>query len=162
MKKKLNVLLIFVVVFVWGLILYRVARRYFLPEHQADQITHFKKVRSSAMRGKDTFIFKPLPRDPFLGTVAKGSAAPRMVVRRAGSKLVASKPITPTQWPPIKYYGFIKSKGKKTELVLLKVNNQLRRLRPGDAVENVLLTKVFKDSIAVAFNKERRIIHLEK
>ena len=63
--------------------------------------------------------------------------------------------MTPTSWPEIQYFGYIKS-GNSNELAVIKIDGKLQRLRKGEIKQGILVNSVFRDSVIVHFNKEKR------
>ena len=68
----------------------------------------------------------------------------------------APKPTAGIPFPSVNYYGYIKSKDKKEELILLKVNNRLERVRLNSDINGLVIKKIYKDSVTVFFNSETR------
>ncbi|HYI75993.1 MAG TPA: hypothetical protein VEW65_00145 [Chryseolinea sp.] len=160
MKKKVNILLICVVVGVWGAIIYKVATRYFTPPSDSVTISANGNSRPVGIIERDTFVLKPLARDPFLN---KSTNPPkRSPARRNAVSSKKQMPAIEIRWPSIKYFGYIKSGERKAAMILLKVDNKLHKARVGDIVDNVQVKKIYKDSIGVNFNKKSRTFHLEK
>ena len=62
-------------------------------------------------------------------------------------------------WPNITYYGYIKSKDKIEELILVKIDNQLYKLRKNSNINGLIINKVYKDSIEVSFNKNKKFLY---
>ncbi|HEX9981227.1 MAG TPA: hypothetical protein VGB50_11750 [Flavobacterium sp.] len=155
MKKKVNVLLILVVTTLWGFVGYRYLNRYFqpvdvvnntLPEQSVGQVQDFQK---------DTFEMKPIPRDPFLNA----SVAPVIKEHRSikARQVLVQKIVRPkAAFPQINYFGYLKSGDKSKELVILKVNNNMIKMRLGEVVDGLRAVKISKDSIRLAFNGEQR------
>jgi hypothetical protein len=53
-----------------------------------------------------------------------------------------------------------KSKDKTEELILVKIDNELHKLRKNATVDGLIIKKVFNDSIEVVFNIEKRVIRV--
>ena len=155
MKKKLNVVLIIAVAALWGTVIYRFVSQYFVkgPDIYESRPQFSKKVTTWQ---KDTFEIAPLKRDPFLN-VAYG--APHQVYHRQVSLPIKKKQkAAPIQadFPQLNYFGYLKSKDRSGELVLLKVNNKLTKLHVGESVDGLKIIKIYKDSVKVSFNGELR------
>lgn len=162
MKKKVNILLMAVVLGLWGTVMYRYVNRFFYSEQAP-------VLRELAMEGtlpekmkKDTFELQPLSHDPFLNRhTPKPITRPRSTVPRIAAAKPKPQPVrqqTFTPFPVVKYFGFIKSKDKKEELILLKINNSLHKTHLNGNCEGVVVKKIYKDSVQVVFGKEARII----
>lgn len=165
-KKQLNIILILVVLALWGTIAYKSIYRFFPNEIDNPSITNSNLSINLQKIKKDTFALQPLNRDPFLdkslqtekkiiSTNNSNVVIPKAKITKP-PKVVVAKPIP--VWPTIAYYGYIKSYQKSEELVLVKINNQLEKMRKNQNIEGVKILRVFKDSIEVTFNKQKRYI----
>jgi len=165
-KKKINIILILVVLGLWGTVGYRTISRYFgTNDIVANTETQTKNV-SFKKTDKDTFELEKINRDPFLNKQFQAnSITPKVVTYHStikkASPLVAApkKPIANINWPELKYYGYIKSKDQ--ELVLLKIDSKLHKLKLNDPINGLTIRKKYKDSIEVFFNSQARIIRLK-
>ena len=117
---------------------------------------------TSTIKSKDTFELKPLSRDPFLGktysekTQVTRTTFKRTIVNQPVSK--ALKPISKQPFPAVNYYGYIKNETGGSELVLLKMNGQLLKLKNNETKEGLKVIKIFKDSIKVSYNGEVKVV----
>lgn len=157
MKKKLNILLICAVSIIWGAIIYRLVSQYFFTPKVALNyaITNENKLKITE---KDTFDLQNLSRDPFMGTISAGTPAR---TTRQHKTFFTAKPKPALTWPQIKYFGFIKSKDHKGELVLIQINGRLNKLKKGEIKDNITVKRIYKDSIELGFNKVNKTFRLE-
>lgn len=166
-KKKINILLIIVVLGLWGTVGFRTINRYFgndavnLSSEVQNREISLKKIN------KDTFELKKIGRDPFLNKqfVEKPAFAASVSYHAPIRKAVkpsptVSKPKFDMPWPQLQYFGYLKS--NDIELVLLKIDSKLHKLKLNDEVNGLIVKKKFKDSIEVVFNSQSRIIHTKK
>lgn len=155
MKKKINILLIVVVLGLWGTAIYRYLRGFFLSSEVSKNATEreFTDINDFLIK-RDTFILRPVEHDPFFD---------RMITAQESVKpLRPYKPVTYSKkeqivWPVIEYFGYIKPQSNK-ELILLKINNKLFRLRIFEQKDGVKVNKIYKDSVQLIFNNEKKII----
>ncbi|MEO8533266.1 MAG: hypothetical protein ABI441_05930, partial [Flavobacterium sp.] len=164
-KKKINIVLIVVVLGLWGSVFYKTITQYFTSKELA--------VNTSASSGKvkfnqinkDTFALENVSRDPFLNKQVQEvvSRPQRQYVPNnySGSAVKKAKPATTavrqlTIWPAISYHGYIKD--SRGEMVILKIDSKMFRLRKNDLVEGIMIRKISSDSLEVDFNKEKKII----
>jgi hypothetical protein len=161
-KKRINIVLIAVVLLLWGLIGYKTINQYFCSNTiMPNEPKNFSNKNLSQI-DKDTFNLIAVSRDPFLNTI-KEVVIQKPIVQKSYPVQKIEKPIVykePMVWPQISYYGYIKSKEKTKELILVKIAKQLYKLRKDDLVEGVIIKKVFNDSIEVVFNKEKKVIQV--
>lgn len=159
MKKKINIALIIVVLGLWGTVFYKTINQYFFSKEPVNNIFINKTLKINSLT-KDTFHLAKLSRDPFLN-IQYQPIKPALRIKSTKPKvIVAVKPVEVKYWPTIAYYGFIKSKEKEKELILVKINSKLYKLRKDDLIEEITIKKIYKDSIEVVFNKEKKIIRL--
>lgn len=158
-KKTLNILLIFVVVGLWATVGYRFFNNL---SHDSEKISEDYATNASVMvASRDTFDLQPLSRDPFLDKT--GSPKPvrlTNIPRKTfnSSNVIKQKILPPLpDWPTVEYYGYIKS-GASKELALLKINGKLQRTHVGEVNNNILVKKVYKDSIVLVYNKSAKTI----
>ncbi|UUC46512.1 hypothetical protein [Flavobacterium cerinum] len=165
-KKKINIVLILFVLGLWGTVAYKALSQYFFSEEIKATTATTEYNFSDKKVERDTFRLEKIGRDPFLNKALvraeksnTGGGTGVATVRRSipVKTTVAEKPKEIKNWPVIGYYGYIKS-GDKNELVMLKVGNSIHRVRKGQEVDGLVLNKVFKDSVEVSFNKEKKII----
>ena len=70
----------------------------------------------------------------------------------------AKKKILKKLWPDITYFGFVKSNANTTRLALLKINNRVYRKREKEDINDILIKKVYNDSIILSLNNEIKTI----
>jgi hypothetical protein len=163
-KKRINIALLILVMSLWGRVGYKTVSQYFfskevaLSDIQSNSTFNFSQIK------KDTFHLEIIQRDPFLN---KSSVNPNQiaVVKKVyvQPKIITKPPIQPKpiiNWPSVSYYGYIKSKDKTEELILVKIENQLHKLRKNATIDGLIIKRVFNDSIEVVFNKEKRVIKI--
>ncbi|MES2813131.1 MAG: hypothetical protein V4670_11725 [Bacteroidota bacterium] len=165
-KRRLNIILLLVVLGLWSTVAYKSLYRFFpsdgdVANENFSQNFNFEKIE------KDTFLLEKLNRDPFLDKAIKlrrpivlksTVSSPKKAVV-APKPTVNSKPIL--EWPKMNYYGYIKSNQKTEELILVRIDNKLVKVRKNQNIEGVVIKHIFKDSIEVIFNKEKKFIYIK-
>lgn len=164
MKKKINIVLIIVVLGLWSTVGYRALNQYFFSKKIGMEQMNFNTVNSNQIN-KDTFLLENITRDPFINKQNQSSAPlvtinyPKISNRKfktsSSPNIKLKKYIN---WPSIFYHGYIQSKVNNEQLILVKINEVLYKLRINEAAEGVTLKKVYKDSVEFIFNKEKKII----
>lgn len=162
-KKKINIILIIVVLGLWGTVGFKTINRYFGDNTVISNTETHTKTVSLKRIDKDTFALEKINRDPFLNKQFQEQAAPEKLVSyhnpiKKVTPILIKKPIVNVNWPTLKYFGYLKSKDQ--ELVLLKIDAKLHKLKLNDPVDGLIVKRKFKDSIEVSFNSQSRIIHL--
>ncbi len=158
MKKKINIVLILVVLGLWGTVGYKAINQYFFPKNLIDITSVTYSGNAIKIAEKDTFELKPIARDPFLSRSLVVTEKPKTIAVRTVHRLslpaLPKEPKYTAPFPTINYYGYIKSTDKKEELVLLKINSKLNKVRLNDNIDGLIVKKIFKDSIQVSYNGE--------
>ncbi len=163
-KKRINIALIIIVLGLWGTVGYKTISQYFLKKENNIKEDQFAGNLNLDAIKKDTFNFESINRDPFLN---KQYSKPDTIVKNytrkpmSPPKLVVIKPKPVTIWPVVSYYGYIKSKIKTDELIMVKINNRLYKLRKNDDVEGLIIRNVYNDSVEISFNKEKRVVKVK-
>lgn len=168
-KKRINIILLLVVLGLWGTVAYKTITQFFFPKQVTVIQEQFNANPSIGEHKKDTFNLTLINRDPFLNK--QNNNKPLAVQRNIVEKNLNVRPKVKTPiiikekpviiWPVISYYGYIKSKIKADELIMVKVDSRLYKIRKNDEVDNVIIKKIYKDSIEVIFNKEKKIIKIK-
>lgn len=154
MKKKINIALVVAVILLWGMVGYQFLRNYFVVKDKADFGQSIGKNRSISVV-RDTFALAPLARDPFLGNFRPDVRSPTN--NRKLPRLPILPKQTPLAWPPLKYFGYIKS-GNQGELALVKIGEKVYKIKKGETQQDIKVFAIYSDSIGVELNLQRRII----
>lgn len=165
-KKKINIVLIGIVLALWGTVGYKTVNNYFFSKKLATKAMSYDNGLDTRQINKDTFHLESVMRDPFLNKQNYSSVSvtkisyPRSLSIK--NKVVVAPVIKPKQeyinWPSISYHGYIKSKVNNDEVVLVKINQKMHKIKVNEEVEGVTLMKVYKDSIEFNFNNRKKII----
>lgn len=162
-KKNINIILIFLVLFLWGTVAYKSLHQFFFSDNNVESPNTFNNKITFSQINKDTFNLEILNRDPFLNKELEQVKV--ITVNSTIKKSIAiNKPknikvIELLKWPTLSYYGYLKSKEKTEELILVKIDNQLYKLRKNNTINGLVINKVYNDSIEVTFNKIKKIIY---
>ena len=163
-KKRINIALLILVLALWGTVGYKSMNQYFFPKEIALNDVQSNSTFNFSQIKKDTFNLEPIQKDPFLNknnfNLNQNTVVKKVYVQ---PKVINKPPVQPKSiinWPSVSYYGYIKSKDKTEELILVKIDNELHKLRKNAAIDGLIIKKVFNDSIEVLFNKEKRVIRV--
>lgn len=155
-KKTINIILIIVVLSLWGTVGYKYINRFFGNNELAYNISNDYNYDAISIIKKDTFTLQPLTKDPFLNKVF---LKPIKQTQNSHSVPITKKEPeikTITPFPSVQYFGYIKSKDRKEELILVKINNRLERVRLNSEIDGLVIKKIYKDSVSVFYNNEIR------
>lgn len=155
-KKAINIILIIVVLSLWGTVGYKYINRFFSNDEIAYNLSNDYNYNEISIIKKDTFILQPLTKDPFLNKVFSKPKIQTQISPSIPKTNINPKPKEIIPFPSVQYFGYIKSKDKKEELILVKINNRLERVRLNSNIDGVVVKKIYKDSIIVNFNNEVR------
>ncbi len=163
MKKKINIVLIIVVLGLWGTVGYRTVNQYFFSKKLIIKTMDLNKELNANQINKDTFQMENSIRDPFLNKQDQSMvpSTKKIYSKSLNIKKNVAQTFKPKEfinWPSISYHGYIQSKVNNEELILVKINEKMHKLKINEEVEGVTLKKVYKDSIEFVFNKEKKII----
>ena len=155
-KKAINIGLIIVVLSLWGTVSYKYINRFFGNDELTFAVSNDSNYGTVSIIKKDTFLLEPLIKDPFLNKVFSKPKPQVNTVPIVPKVKSEPKPKEEIFFPTVKYYGYIKSKDKKEELILVKINNRLEHVRLNSNIDGLVIKKIYKDSISVYFNNETR------
>lgn len=168
MKKKINVALILIVLTVWGLVVTKTLKQYFFLDKKTNYTKNYDSNLKINQINKDTFSINHIDRDPFLNkesSVITSSLAQdthfKSTIIKKKLKQGIIKSVEILNWPLISYHGYINSKDRKDELlILVNIDKKLHKLKLNEQSGGITVKKVYKDSIELDFNRERKIFRL--
>lgn len=151
-KSRINKILIVALTLIWSFVGYS----FFWPKKAGETLpaTQTLATETRPIKNKKIdFKLEPLARDPFLNTRIR-SAKKKNEIPKDRPK--SNTKNTKTIWPNIAYFGFVKRNNQSAPLVLLKIDNQLKRLRQGEEYNELLIKKIYRDSILIQLGKETK------
>ena len=154
-KKKLNYILIFVLVVVWGLVVYRL---FFKGKGTVVSTSPtMTVVEDVEVLSIDTFQLLSTYRDPFLGSIKKPVvySAPRPKVQKIVPVVPKEKP-KPIDWSFIHYKGSINSKDRKTGLVNFRGQSMI--VHEGDSLGDVYIKNILPNQITIIFKDSTKTL----
>jgi len=156
-NKKMLYILLPLVLFVWGLIFYKVYNSINSSNQIVSEPPATTNLNDSNLYKMDTFSIFNNYRDPYLTkavSVVKGNS-------HTINKPIPDKSIqvhTEVKWPSIIYNGVIKSKKSLKKLVLLKINGESNFMSTGTSSMGVEILDIYNDSIKVNYKGEFKVI----
>ncbi|MFI5139794.1 MAG: hypothetical protein ACHQIM_18375 [Sphingobacteriales bacterium] len=161
-NKKLTYFLGFVVVMVWGVIIYRIIDASSGGDDPVPVVSNApqKEVYNDFAVAKDTTRLLLNYRDPF--GLIKQKDTLSLAVKKSYHKSMVSMPQKPVfNWGFIQYSGYIRNPGSKKLITLLSINGKSEMLSEGESRDNVKLIKNLKDSIKISFNGKTKFIAIK-
>lgn len=161
-KKKLNLVLILFLVVIWGLVF----NKFFNATKSNTNSVPLAVTTNSVpvlVIQKDTFDLREVPRDPFLGKIQvkvkkKTNRVASTTLKPKKKLKINKKKLQKKVWPKLKFYGFVKGQNRSSMLCLIKVNNKFYKKREKENIEELILKKVFKDSLIAEYKGETKTI----
>lgn len=159
-NKKLTYLLIFFVLIVWGIIIYRIIGAMNqdddLPVIEQAQI---KESYNDFTVKKDTGSLKFNYRDPFSATAKESTDT--LVKHTVNINKMVTPVIKPTvNWSIIKYSGYIRNPGSRKLIAIMSINGKSAMLSEGESAGEIILLKNVKDSVKVKYKGQVKFIGL--
>jgi len=162
-KKIRNRILYIAVACLWGIAIYRTYNNYQTKQENEELAIVNTPSISPIQFNKDTFELELPDKDPFL----ESGWTPTIKIENSSSNnstnnlnIVKKEIVKPTEkvWPKIEYFGFVKNRNKNSTLCLLKIDGQLMQLSKGQNEKGILVNNVYKDSVLVVFDGERKTV----
>lgn len=151
MKNKRMLIFLFIgVSIVWSLIAFRIYQSIKKP---LDPINLKQMINEKIIKKKDYVLIADYP-DPFLGELMpeQNSSQTKKITT---IKSIIHKEIS---WPTLSFKGTIIKKNPKTEYCMLTINDKEVMMKINDAIDGIILRKIYKDSIKVEFNKSVKTV----
>ena len=169
MKKKINILLIAIVVTIWVFVFYKSISAFYIINSNTDYEKKYEVIKLSQIR-KDNFTFSSLIYDPFLNKVTNKKSQKTRVYKSNKNKKNELKQIKHSlinvknvkNNMSIKYYGYIKSSSNSDVIILLKINDSIKRISLRKKDKKYSIINYYKDSIILTINKEKITVKKNK
>lgn len=157
MKKLKTIALLIVVLLIWGKITWDVFFQDDTVEYEQTAQVQFEKMIAQE-GGKPKYELQEIVRDPFLGK-STSSVPPRQKTVKKVVKLPSvQEPKKEIVWPTIAFQGYVKDNSNGSPKAFVKVNDQFSTWTEGDSLQELVLAKVFKDSIIVSYADQTKAI----
>ncbi len=168
-NKKLQYILIPVVLLVWGLIIYRVVDFTKQDDPVEPQIVSNIQPKQNNGYAQDTFSLHANYHDPFL----KNVRYTRPIYKNANTsnekkekKKVKTKPesnialrrdiLENIRWPEIKYGGIVQNTQSGDKVGLIEVDKREFLIRKNDSVQRIFIKDIYKDSVIVIYKEKHK------
>lgn len=159
MKNKKNIyILLPIVLFVWGAVLFQLFSFTNSDEIVVDNNPELI-LKPIKFNKRQSFTIDVNYRDPFLGKMYAANNAP---IKRNTSKTVnTTKPKETLVWPIILYKGLISDTKEKNKIFMLIIDNKNYYMKIGDTENEVFLKSGDKESVYVKYKGNLNLIMLE-
>lgn len=160
MKNKKNIyILLPLVLFVWGAVLFQVFS--FAKSDEIIPLTNSEfKIKPLKINKRESFAIDINYRDPFLGKMYVAQT-----VTKAKTNISKStkepKPKETLVWPTIVYKGMISDTKEKTKIFMLIIDNKNYYMKIGDTENEIFLKTGDKESVYVKYKGNLNLIMLQ-
>jgi len=151
-NKKLLYVLVPCTLGLWGIIIYRIFNVVISDTDKVVISSNIMVDIEDQTFVEDTFTINGVYRDPF------STKLPVISYLKNEKKTYQQASKSPIQWPSLTYSGIIKNQTSNKQLVLVQINGEGCIMKVGAVVNGVELLKVFKDSIEVKFNNQKKFV----
>jgi hypothetical protein len=161
-NKKLTYFLGFVVLMVWGIIIYRIIDASSGSDDPVPVVSNTpqKEAYNDFAIAKDTTHLLLNYRDPF--GLVKQKDTLSLAAKKSTHKSMISMDKKPAfNWGFIQYSGYIRNPGSKKLITLISINGKNEMLSEGESRDNVKLIKNLRDSIKISFNGKTKFIPIK-
>lgn len=144
------------VLIIWAVIAYKLFKYVMLDKSPIHDIMLYKQKAREV--SPDTFILNLNYRDPFLEIEMKRTVKQNQQFKVSIKDFSAMK----MKFPDIIYYGIVTNKNCNKTIASLIVSGKELIVHIGSCFEELSITSIYKDSIAIMFKGSRKIILKEK
>jgi hypothetical protein len=161
-NKKLTYLLIFFVLIVWGIIVYRIVGA--INQDDDLPVTEHIQIKESyndfSVR-KDTGSLKLNYRDPFSSPAKE--LRDTVIKHPVVIKKTMNAVVKPTfNWSMIRYSGYIRNPASKKLIAIMSINGSPAMLSEGESAGQITLLKNAKDSVKIKYQDQVKFIGLNR
>ncbi|WP_264536593.1 hypothetical protein [Flavobacterium sp. N1736] len=160
MKNKKNIyILLPLVLFVWGAVLFQVFS--FAKSDETIPLSNSEfTIKPLKINQRQSFAINVNYRDPFLGK----AYAPQTAISLKKNNSKSSQPAKPKEtlvWPTILYKGMISDTKDKTKIFMLIIDNKNYYMKIGDTENEIFLKSGDKESVYVKYKGNLNLIMLQ-
>lgn len=149
-SKKTIYFLLLIVIFIWGLIVYRI----YSTINRSAALTMSSDVAIPEKSSSNfEYEIKANYNDPFLGKLEEGK---KVYLKPKNDNQTKSLTSVPLLWPEIKYGGIIKNQQSNQQLVLVTVQGNGKIMKVDQTIGEITLNKIYRDSIEIYFKGEKK------
>lgn len=160
MKNKKNIyILLPLVLFVWGAVLYQVFS-FTKSDEIVTSINPEFNVKPLKISQRESFDINVNYRDPFLGKMYAAQTVSKVKTGISKTKK-ESKPKETLVWPTILYKGMVSDSKEKNKIFMLIIDNKNYYMKIGDTENEIFLKSGDKESIYVKYKGNLNLIMLQ-
>jgi hypothetical protein len=158
-NKKTAYLLVPLVLFVWGMIGWKIYAAVNPGEIKNNEKANTEKTNDPAKIIPDTFGLVANYRDPFLDKNFSRENS-KIIIKNKNLPVVKNIEVVKPdiKWPEVAYHGLIMRNNSEKKIGFLSVNGASYFVQEGENAAGMKIGRLAKDSIEVLLGKERRIV----
>ena len=160
MKNKKNIyILLPIVLFVWGGVLYQV-----FSFTNTDKISPVEKnefiIKPLKIKQRQTFSINVNYRDPFLGKMYAPKKASNLSSTQSIKTIKQPKPQETLIWPTVVYKGMVSDNKEKKKIFILIIDGKNCYMKVGDTQNEIFLKEGDKESVYIKYKGNLNLIML--
>ncbi|PHS65760.1 MAG: hypothetical protein COB12_06725 [Flavobacterium sp.] len=149
MKNKKNIkILLPIVIFIWGILIYKIVDAFSNDEPPMATKTVSNFIAPKVQQ-KETFALLTIESDPFLGTLYRSPKKQKGTSKRRKQEII---------WPTIACQGIVSGKTAKSRVYILQVNGQQYLVKKGDTILQMKVLKSTKEAIKLKYKGQTKIV----
>lgn len=159
MKNKKNIyILLPLVLFVWGAVLYQVFS--FTKSDEVPVVNNSEfTIKPLKINKRESFAINVNYRDPFLGKMYAPQSSNTKV--KSSKTVKEVKPKETLVWPTVLYKGMISDSKEKNKIFMIIIDNKNYYMKIGDTENEIFLKSGDKESIYVKYKGNLNLIMLQ-
>jgi hypothetical protein len=151
-NRKLTYVLVPLVLFIWGLIIFKVNKHSHHPQKPSIVINSIKNSNPGIETDSAAMILNY--RDPFLGGIALSAQSREELLNQNTSFSTSLKSVL--NFPLTKYSGLVTNTKNKFKVGLIKIENKEFLATEGDLLGGEKIVRLFADSVVISFKKTKK------
>lgn len=155
MKNKKSIyILLPLVLFIWGTVMYQVFS-FSANEEEVMVPTNEISLKPIKISKRDSVVIDTDYRDPFLGKMYSTEKV------KSTKKKASPKKLEPLVWPTIQYKGIVSDTKEKSKIFMLVINNQTHLMKKGQTENEVFLKDGDRESVYVKYKGQLNLFLIE-
>lgn len=155
MKNKKSIyILLPVVLFIWGTVMYQFFSFSGIDQKTITESNDFK-IKPLQLKERDTFSINVNYRDPFLGKVNSSVSISKKNTHKIKKEPKIEEPLV---WPTILYKGIVSDTKEKITIYMLIINGKTCLMKKGETENEVFLKDGDRESIYVKYKENLNLI----
>ena len=152
-NKKLLYILVPLTILIWGAVVFTIIS-HTRPDNAPD-MNYGVELRNEVDTAGNKYTLLANYRDPFRYGSSQKPAAVKKPVQQKSQTVRNQNPVR-VNWPDIEYKGSITNNNDK--VALIRINNRNFLLKEGEARDNIMLVRMYPDSVNLEYSGEVKSI----